>query len=87
MFGPLKIISSRVPDTEHKSVDFYAALDETGLFLAVEVHHDILLTDKGAWYTNTNFEFFINGNNQYWVSAGQNKNKVTNGDSCGEGAI
>jgi hypothetical protein len=58
------------PETAHKSVKFAAALTSTGLKLVAIAHHDVLKTTENAWWKNTNFEFFINGGNQYWVTAG-----------------
>ena len=54
---------------KHKSVDFYASLTSTGLYLAAEAYHDILIEESEHWWQSTNFEIFIKGDNQYWVSA------------------
>ncbi|MDY0214346.1 MAG: hypothetical protein RBS24_02325 [Bacilli bacterium] len=56
------------PTTAHKSVDFYATLTSKGLYLLADVQHDLYVTDAATWWQSSNFEFFINGNNQYWVS-------------------
>jgi hypothetical protein len=53
----------------HKSAVFSASLVEEGLYLFASVEHDVYITNGGAWHTSTNFEFFINGSNQYFVSA------------------
>ena len=60
-------------DWEGKKVTIYAALGETGLYLAADAYHATFETTKNNWWENTNFEFFINrdGNNsnQCWISA------------------
>ena len=57
-------------DTDHKSVTFYAALGDDGLYLLAHVFHDVLINDHTPeWWLNTNFEFFVKGDHQYWVSA------------------
>ncbi|MFA5486048.1 MAG: hypothetical protein WC275_03070 [Bacilli bacterium] len=56
-------------ETEHKSVDFYATLTSKGLYLLADAQHDLYLRTEDAWWQNTNFEFFIKGGNQYFVSA------------------
>jgi hypothetical protein len=53
----------------HKSVVISAHLKSDGLYLFASAEHDLYVTDSGSWYTSTNFEFFINGNNQYYVTA------------------
>jgi len=63
-------VTGVTPDTDHKSVTFYAALGNDGLYLFAHAFHDIYTTTAGEWWQNTNFEFFIKGGNQYWVSAG-----------------
>ncbi len=55
--------------TSHKNVTFMAFLNDEGLFLAALAHHDILINNEGTWHFNTNFEFFLNGGNQYYVTA------------------
>jgi len=60
----------------HKSVTFYAGLDEDGLYVAAHAFHDLLIQDETKlWWQNTNLEFFINGGTkQYWVSADTTEN-------------
>ena len=55
---------------EGKKVTIYGVLGEDGLYLAADAYHAKYITDKGNWWENTNFEFFIgNGNLQGWVSS------------------
>ncbi|HZJ89356.1 MAG TPA: hypothetical protein VFD05_01555 [Bacilli bacterium] len=68
------------PDTEHKSFVIYGAVTDAGIYLAAEVYHDIYKAGGGLWWQESNFEFFIAGNNQYWVSArngGEKSGNVT----------
>lgn len=74
------------PNTEHKSVDFYATLTSTGLFLLAEAYHDIYISEAGQWWQATNFEFFIKGNNQRWVSARQEGGTFTKSAGITEAA-
>lgn len=58
---------------EGKKVTIYGVLGEDGLYMAADAYHATFTTDKGNWWENTNFEFFVNKNgnrdNQCWVSA------------------
>jgi hypothetical protein len=55
---------------EGKKVTIYGVLAEEGLYLAADAYHTKYITDKGNWWENTNFEFFVgNGNLQGWVSS------------------
>lgn len=55
---------------EGKKVTIYGVLGEDGLYMAADAYHATFTTDKGKWWENTNFEFFIgNGNLQGWVSS------------------
>ena len=56
-------------DTAHKNVTWYARRTSEGLFVAAKAHHDVFITDGDAWHTSTNFEFWVNGNNQRYISA------------------
>lgn len=65
-------------DYEGKSVTFYAALKEDGLYLAAEAYHGYYVADNDTWWKATNFEFFIGENNaQGWISANGSKQLVT----------
>lgn len=55
---------------EGKKVTIYGVLGEDGLYMAADAYHATFTTDKGNWWENTNFEFFIgDGNLQGWVSS------------------
>lgn len=57
-------------DWEGKKVTIYGVLGEDGLYLAADAYHATFETTKGAWWENTNFEFFIGSDNvQGWVSS------------------
>lgn len=56
-------------DTAHKNVTWYARRTSEGLFVAAKAHHDVFITNGDAWYTSTNLEFWVNGNNQRYISA------------------
>ena len=64
---------------EGKKVTIYGVLAEEGLYLAADAYHTKYITDKGNWWENTNFEFFVgNGNLQGWVSSkGMNDTNTT----------
>lgn len=45
--------------TADKSATFYGAMTTEGLYLACDAYHDVYTTGKDAWFTNSNFEIFI----------------------------
>ena len=65
--NPLSLVGVN-PDTEHKSVHFYAALVPTGLYVLAITYHDVYINDANDWWMNTNFEWFVN-TRQYYISA------------------
>ncbi len=80
-------VHSNTAEVKHKSVDFYASLTSTGLYLAAEAYHDILIEESEHWWQSTNFEIFIKGNNQYWVSARKVDGAFTKRDNVTEAAM
>lgn len=72
--------------TKHKSVDFYATLRKDGLLLVAEAYHDKYVDNSGAWHTSTNFEFFLAGGNQRWVSARKVSDAITKSAGVTEAA-
>ena len=56
-------------NTAHKDVTWYARMTDEGLFVAAKAHHDVFINESDAWHTSTNLEFWVNGNNQKFISA------------------
>ena len=57
---------------EGKSATFYGVMTDKGLYLAVDAHYSLHVTDQAEWHLNTNFEFFIGmggEQKQYYVYA------------------
>lgn len=46
----------------------YAFYDTTGLYIGVEAKHKTNPNTSNNWWENTNFEFFLNGNNQRYIN-------------------
>ncbi len=61
-----------------KGVTFWSKLTDEGLYLGAVANHSVYTNTSGNWWENTNFEFFINGGNQYWYSA-MNGGTTSNG--------
>ncbi|OQC10068.1 MAG: hypothetical protein BWX74_00746 [Tenericutes bacterium ADurb.Bin087] len=64
-------VNTTTASVKHKRVDFYSALTTSGLYVAASAYHDIYISESEQWWQSTNFEFFVHGNNQYWISARQ----------------
>lgn len=56
-------------NTAHKDVTWYARMTDEGLFVAAKAHHDVFINESDAWHTSTNLEFWVNGDNQKFISA------------------
>ncbi len=61
-------------DNTNKKATFYGTLAEDGsLYLACDAYHDVLKTDKGEWWQNSNFECFVEPadgqGHQFWIRA------------------
>lgn len=54
-----------------KRVTFYGKAEANGLHLAAKAVHAKYIDNANNWWENTNFEFFLNGSNQFYVSAKQ----------------
>ena len=54
-----------------KEVTFYGKAEANGLHLAAKAIHSLFIKNANDWWLNTNFEFFLNGGNQFYVSAKQ----------------
>lgn len=67
----LSVVGSDAQDG--KKITFYAVLTDEGIYLAADSYHELYKTTENDWWTNTNFEMFVNGkgnrDNQVWVSA------------------
>lgn len=74
-------------NTSHKGAKWYASLQEDGLYLAVEAKHDSFVFNQNEWHKNTNFEFFVGGNNvnnlHGWVNFNGENSVATGGDFQG----
>ena len=61
-------------ETSDKNVIFYGFRAYNGLYLACKAVHKTLITDRGNWWENNNFEIFVWENKdektQYWVRTG-----------------
>ncbi len=79
-------IKGITPTTNHKSADFYGSLREDGLLLMANVYHDLYVDDGPLWWQSTNFEFFLAGANQRWVSARQEAGTFTKSSGITEAA-
>ncbi len=80
-------VHSNTPEVKHKSVDFYASLTSTGLYLAADAYHDLYIDDADTWWKCTNFEIFIKGGNQYWVSARKVDEQITKHSKVDQAAM
>ena len=54
-----------------KEVTFYGKAEANGLHLAAKAVHSLYINNAENWWLNTNFEFFLDGGNQFYVSAKQ----------------
>ena len=59
-------------DYSYKDVTWYARRTSEGMFIAAKAHHDVYINDDPTWHMNTNLEFWVNGNNQKYISANGN---------------
>ena len=63
---------------EGKGVTFYASLQADGLYIAAVVFHGKYTTTAGAWWQNSNLEFFVgDANVQGWIAANGSTSLVT----------
>ena len=67
-------------ETSDRNVIFYGYRAANGLYLACKAVHKTLITDRGNWWENNNFEIFVWNNKdektQYWVRTGLEEEKV-----------
>lgn len=59
-------------DYSYKNVTWYARRTSEGMFIAAKAHHDVYVNDNPTWWQNTNLEFWVNGDNQKYISANGN---------------
>ncbi len=82
--------SDTYADDDYKSATFHGVLDKNGLYLAVEVYHEMYQSKESTWWHNSQFEFRMGtgGALHYFVYADGDDTTFTGSDAqtkCGIG--